>query len=202
MDPAALLESFGYLIIFICIFIECGVLIGLVLPLPSYSLLFVAGVFANSDKLNLLLIILVGALGAIAGYIAGYYTGMKYGRKLFYEKNTGRYFTAQQGRASEKFMKKYGYSTLVISRWLPIMHNIAPLFSGVARTPLAPFMAANVIGAVLWAASTSYAGYYFGQVVPNAQYYIIPFVFAVILLMNSPFGKRLAVRLLKKADEQ
>lgn len=201
MDAGALLESFGYIIIFISIFIECGLLLGLVLPLPSFSLLFAAGVFANGDRLNLPLIILVGSLGAIAGYVAGYFTGLKYGRRLFYEKETGKYFTKQQGKAAEKFMKKYGYSTLVLGRWLPILHNIAPLLSGVAKTPFTPFMFANVFGGVAWVASTSYAGFYIGKIVPNAQYYIIPFVLLTVVVINTSYGKRVVARLTKRIEE-
>lgn len=200
MDPGSLLESFGYLVIFLCVFIECGVLLGLILPLPGFSLLFAAGVFAATDRLNLALVILVGSLGAILGYIAGYYTGLKYGRKLLYERETEKYFTAKQGRSAEKFMKKYGYSTLFVSRWLPILHNIAPLLSGVAKTPIVPFMVINVIGGVAWVASTSYAGHYIGRIVPNAQYYIIPVVVVTAIAMNTPVGKRLINRLTTKIE--
>lgn len=201
MDAGALLESFGYLIIFVSVFIECGVLLGLILPLPSFSLLFAAGVFANNGQLNLFLIILVASVAAILGYIAGYFTGLKYGRKLLYERKTERYFTAQQGRAAERFMKRHGYSTLILGRWLPILHNIAPLLSGVSKTPFTPFMIANVVGGVLWAASTSYAGFFVGQIVPNAQYYIIPFVLMTVVIMNTPYGKRIVARLVKKVEE-
>jgi membrane-associated protein len=201
MDAGALLESFGYIIIFISIFIECGVLLGLILPLPSFSLLFAAGVFANTGRLNLLLVILVGSIAAVLGYIAGYYTGFKYGRKLLYEKKTEKYFTEKQGKSAERFMKKHGYSTLVLSRWLPIMHNVAPLLSGVAKTPRTAFMITNVVGAILWTTSSSYAGYYVGQIVPNAQYYILPFVFLTMVIMNTPPGKRIVSRMIKKVEE-
>lgn len=200
MDVQSLLESFGYFLIFLSVFIECGVLIGLVLPLPGFSLLLTAGIFASTGRLDIALIIIVGTSAAILGYIAGYFTGTKYGRKLFYERDTQKYFTAAQGKATEKFMKKYGYSTLVLSRYLPIMHNVAPLLSGVAKTPLLPFMIANVVGGFIWVTSATLLGYYFGQSVPNAQYYIIPFFFITIVLVNSRFGKNLLARITKKVE--
>lgn len=201
MDAGSLLESFGYLIIFVSIFIECGVLLGIILPLPSFSLLFAAGVFVNSDKLSLPIIISVASVAAILGYVAGYFTGLKYGRKLFYERKTDKYFTAEQGKAAERFMKRHGYSTLVASRWLPVMHNLAPLLSGVAKTPFTPFMVVNVVGGVLWAASTTYAGYYIGKIVPNAQYYIIPFIVAGVVIINTPYGKRVTAQLIKRIEK-
>lgn len=196
-----MLESFGYFVIFLSVLIECGILIGLVLPLPGFSLLFAAGVFAATGKLDLFLVILVGTVAATLGYIIGYYTGLKYGRKLLYEKNTEKYFTVKQGKAAEKFMNKHGYSTLIVGRWLPILHNIAPLLSGVAKTPMVPFMLVNIIGGLAWVSSAAYAGYSVGHIVPNAQYYIIPFVLAAAIVINTPYCKRRLLRLTKKIEE-
>lgn len=201
MDAGSLLESFGYFIIFLSIFLECGVLLGLILPLPSFSLLFLAGVFATTDKLDLMSVIIVGSLGAIAGYIVGYYTGLKYGRKLFYEKETKKYFTEKQGKSAERFMKKYGYSTLIIGRWLPVIHSVAPIFSGIAKTRLMPFMIANVVGGFIWVASSTYLGYYLGKVVPNAQYYVLPFIIVGAIAFNTPLGKRIVGRITKRIEE-
>jgi membrane-associated protein len=200
MDAQSLLESFGYFIVFICVFIECGVLLGLVLPLPGFSLLFTAGVLASANQMSLAGIIIIGSLAAILGYIAGYFTGSRYGRRLLYEKVTEKYFTAAQGRAAERFMGRHGYSTLVIGRFLPIMHNVAPLLSGIARTPFIRFMIANVLGGILWVSSSTLMGYYIGKAVPNAQYYLIPFVVLTIVIFNSPYGKRLLARATKKIE--
>lgn len=200
MDVQSLLESFGYLIIFLSVFIECGVLIGLVLPLPGFSLLFTAGVFAAAGKMDEVAIIIVGSLAAIAGYIVGYYTGLKYGRKLFYEKATSKYFTKSQGLATEKFMKKYGYSALIIGRFLPIAHNILPLLSGVAKTPLIPFMFVNLVGGVIWVSVSTLLGFYIGQAVPSPQYFVLFFVFLTIVFANTSYGKKLLVNITKKIE--
>lgn len=200
MDVQSLLESFGYLVIFVSVFIECGVLLGLVLPLPGFSLLFAAGVFAAAGRMDEVAIILIGSLAAVAGYIVGYFTGSKYGRKLFYEKSTSKYFTKQQGLAMERFMKKYGYSALFLGRFLPIAHNIVPLLSGVAKTPLIPFMLVNIAGGITWVASSTLLGFYIGQSVPNAQYLVLPFVIATIIFTNSPFGKKFLVGITKRIE--
>lgn len=200
MDAQSLLESFGYLVIFLCVFIECGVLLGLVLPLPGFSLLFTAGVFAAAGQMNEITVMVIGSLAAILGYVAGYYTGFKYGRRLFYEKNTEKYFTPRQGKATESFMKKYGYGTLVIGRFLPIVHNVIPLLSGVAKTPLLPFMVANIMGGILWVVVSTLLGFYIGQAVPNAQNYVIALVIATVIFVNTPYGKRFWTRIGRKIE--
>lgn len=192
MDTQELLESVGYIGIFVSVFIECGFILGLVLPLPGFSLLFTASVFAANNKMDLSTIIITGIAAAILGYISGYLTGKRYGRKLFYEKNTKKYFTPKQGEQTERFMKKYGYSTLIIGRFLPVMHSLAPLLSGVAKTPFGPFMLVNVIGAVAWTLTACMSGYYLGQSVPYAQYLAVPFVVLLTFFVNSRHGRSLA----------
>lgn len=201
METQSLLESFGYLMIFISIFIESGVILGLFLPLPSFSLLFTAGVFAASDKMDLAAIMIVGTLGAVIGYVVGYYTGAHYGRKLFYEKVTTKYFTHKQGLAIEKFMKKWGYLTLIVGRFLPAVHNAAPLLSGVSKSPFIPFMIMNIVGGALWVVVSTLLGFYIGQATPHAQYYVIPFVLLTIIVVNSPIGKRILARITRKIEE-
>lgn len=200
MDSQTLLESFGYLVIFVSVFIECGVLLGLVLPLPGFSLLFTAGVLSAAGTMDEVAVIIVGTSAAIAGYIVGYYTGFKYGRKLFYEKTTGKYFTKKQGLATERFMKKYGYSALILGRFLPIAHNVVPLFSGVAKTPKVPFMLANVIGGFIWVASCTLLGFFVGESLPNAQYYIIFFVIVTVIFANTSYSKKILMQITSKIE--
>lgn len=191
MDTQSLLESLGYIGIFVSVFIECGFILGLILPLPGFSLLFTASVFAANNKMDLSTIIVVGITAAILGYISGYLTGRRYGRKLFFERSTKKYFTPKQGEQTERFMKKYGYSTLIIGRFLPVMHSLAPLLSGVAKTPFAQFMLVNVIGAVAWTLTACMSGYYLGQSVPHAQYLAIPFMVLLTFFINSHRGRSL-----------
>lgn len=191
MDVQSLIETFGYVAIFTCVFIECGFFLGLILPLPGFSILFTASVFAASGQLDLSTIVTTGIIAAILGYISGYLTGRYYGRKLLYEKSTKRFFTEKQGKQTERFMKRYGYSTLIIGRFLPVMHSLAPILSGIARMPILPFMAANVSGGIIWVMAASYSGYYLGQSVPYAQYLAIPFVVAIAVFLHSKAGRRL-----------
>jgi membrane-associated protein len=200
MGADSLLESLGYLGIFISVFIECGVPLGLILPLPGWTLLFSAGVLAASDILDVPTILAVGILAAILGYIAGYFTGYKYGRKLFFEKPTKKYFTADQGRKTEKFMQKYGRITLVAGRFLAIVHNLAPILSGVAKTPFLSFMILNVIGAVLWVFSGVFLGFFIGRQVPNAPYYVIPLVIIFMIAINTRPGHRLINKISKRLE--
>lgn len=200
MSADSILESLGYFGIFLCVFIECGVPLGLILPLPGWTLLFSAGVLAAGGILDIPIILAVGMAGAILGYMAGYYTGYRYGRRLFFEKENKKYFTAEQGKRTENFMKKYGPVTLIAGRFLPIVHNLAPILSGVAKTPLLSFIILGVIGAVLWVFSGVFLGYYIGQQVPNAHYYVIPIVIVFMIAINTRPGRKMINKMFKKLE--
>lgn len=200
MDPQTFLESVGLIGIFLAVFIESGVPLGIVLPLPGFSLLFTAGVFATTGRLELELVLITGIIAASLGYIVGYFVGKKYGRKLFYELETKKYFTAAQGEKAEKFMSRFGYSTLIIGRYLFMINNLAPILAGIANMRFVYFMIANVAGATIWASVAVFSGFYMGQNLPNAEYYIIPVVVAGLVFANSKYGKRILAKVSEKIE--
>ena len=198
MDLQGFFESIGYLGVFISVFIESGVIFGLVLPLPGFSLVFTVSVLASTTgKFNLLAVIITSVVAAVLGYMVGYETGRRYGPKLF-AKGHSKFFTPEQAQKTKKFMKKYGYPTLVIGRFLPFMHSVTPLLSGFARTPYIPFTLLNIIGAVLWTLSASLLGYFLGESVPHAEFLALPGIILVVLIANTKPVKKL----LKKLDEK
>ena len=81
LDPSALVKDFGYLGIFITLFLESGIPFGFFLP--GDSLLFTAGLLASQHYLNIAGIIVISVAAAILGNNAGYYTGKRFGRRLF-----------------------------------------------------------------------------------------------------------------------
>ncbi len=200
MDVKQIIESVGYIGVFLSVFLESGVIIAVVLPLPGMSLMFTAGVFAATGKLNLFILIGVALAAAILGYIFGYFTGHRYGHKLFSGRNR-KYFTPQQYRKVKKFMARYGYLTLIFGRFLPFIHTMAPILSGIAKTPLHGFMIANVIGGTAWVLFATLLGYFLGTTVPHAEYIALPFILLLILILNTPPGKKLVRRLTTKFDQ-
>ncbi len=200
MDITGILQSVGYIGIFLCVLIESGIIFGLLVPLPGFSLLFTAGVFAANDRLNIYLVLSSGLLGAILGYVIGYITGRRYGRRLFYQYRNQKYFTASQGERIEKFMQKHGYTTLFVGRFMPIIHTVAPIFSGIAKTSIGPFMIINLLGAIAWVCSATFFGYFIGNSLPGAQYYVLLFVLILVAALNTTFARNYIKRLLAKIE--
>ena len=200
MDAQSIFQSLGYAGIFLSVFIECGVPLGLIVPLPGYSLLFAAGVLCANGSLDIRVVIITGIIAAISGYIVGYIIGYKYGRKLFFGKHHKKYFTESQGRKTEKFMKRFGYLTLIFGRFLAFVHNLAPILGGFAKTPFWSFMIANVVGAIIWVFSAVFLGFYLGHTIPHAEYYIVALVIGLVIFSNTSQGKRLVKKVMAKIE--
>jgi membrane-associated protein len=161
----ALLTQYGtwlYVILFLVIFAETGLI---VTPfLPGDSLLFVAGALAASSAgafdINVLMAVLVVA--AILGDAVNYRVGRWAGPKVFRWEDS-RFFSRAAFDKAHAFYEKHGGKTIVIARFLPLVRTYVPFVAGVAEMTPARFTLFNVAGGILWVVSLCMAGYWFGN---------------------------------------
>ena len=161
-----LLRDFGpwiYLILFLIIFSETGLV---VTPfLPGDSLLFAAGALAavdTSGTLSASVLSLTLIIAAVAGNTTNYHIGRWIGPAAFNGKI--RFLKVQYLRRTEAFFLKYGSMTIVSSRFVPILRTCAPFVAGIGRMPYARFQAYNVIGGSAWVLLMTWAGFFFGNI--------------------------------------
>ena len=183
LDTTTIIQAGGYAAIFAILFGETGVLIGFFLP--GDSLLFTAGFLASSGHLNIIVLIIISFFAAVFGDTLGYALGKKYGHKIF-KRQDSFFFHQDHITKAEKFYTKHGGKTIIFARFLPVIRTAAPIFAGVGKMPYGRFVAYNLIGATLWTVSLSLFGYYLGKVIPNADRYVLPIIFGVIILSVFP----------------
>ncbi|MFH1044424.1 MAG: DedA family protein [Pseudomonadota bacterium] len=161
---ADLLAQYGvwvYLILFLIVFCETGLV---VTPfLPGDSLLFVAGALASSGQLDLATLNALLIAAAVLGNSANYWIGRYFGPKVFAWEDS-RFFNRAAFNKAHAFYERHGGKTIVITRFLPILRTFAPFVAGVAQMTHARFQPYNVAGGVLWVASLTLAGYWFGNI--------------------------------------
>lgn len=153
-----------YLIIFLIIFVETGVVI---LPfLPGDSLLFAAGMLAaQPNELNIALLIFLLLIAAISGDSLNYSIGKHFGMRIAHMKLFGKQMiTDAQLHKTHSFYEKYGSKTIVIARFVPIVRTLAPFVGGIGRMNYKTFLTYNVIGAFLWIGGITLAGYFLGNI--------------------------------------
>ena len=150
-----------YLLLFLVIFAETGLV---VFPfLPGDSILFIAGTVVASAGLDIHVLVLILTAAAILGDTVNYSIGHYIGPRVF-DKPDSRWFKQEHLRRTQAFYDRYGGFTIIVARFVPIIRTFAPFLAGVAGMSYRRFLSFNVIGGVAWIASLCYAGYLFGNV--------------------------------------
>ena len=150
-----------YLILFLIIFAETGLV---VFPfLPGDSILFIAGTVVATADLNVHLLVVVLIAAAILGDSVNYSIGHFIGPRAF-DRPDSRWFKQEHLRRTQAFYDRYGGVTIIIGRFVPIIRTFAPFLAGVAGMTYMRFLSYNVIGGIAWISSLVYAGYLFGNI--------------------------------------
>ena len=181
---STIFQSYGlwtYLILFLIIFLETGLVVTPLLP--GDSLLFAAGTFAALGALDVTWLLVLLSIAAIAGDTANYWIGAYIGPKVFHKEKV-RFLNREYLDRTHRFYEKYGGKTIVIARFIPIIRTFAPFVAGIGSMTYWRFIGYNVIGGVAWIAACIFAGYYFGNlpvVRKNFSLVIVAIVFISIL---------------------
>ncbi|MES2527416.1 MAG: DedA family protein [Bdellovibrionota bacterium] len=165
-----------YLILFLIIFCETGLV---VTPfLPGDSLLFALGALAALENgLNLWVLLLSLTAAGIIGDTVNYHLGKKLGAKVF-DKDS-RFFKKKHLADTQAFYARWGSLTIIAARFAPFARTFAPFVAGIGSMNYKKFLSYNVIGAILWVFTFILAGYFFGNLpVVKRNFHII--IFGVI----------------------
>ncbi len=150
--------TFVYIILFLVIFLETGIVVA---PfLPGDSLLFLAGTFAGFGSLNVLPLYLILTIAAILGDSVNYLIGDILGAKII-EKNLVK---EEYIEKTKNFYEKYGNKTRVLSRFVPIVRTLAPFIAGIGKMHYGRFLFYNVVGGIAWTTIFIFSGYFFGGI--------------------------------------
>ena len=175
------IQSYGYvtyLILFVIIFCETGLV---VLPfLPGDSLLFAAGAFAAKGDLSVGILYVILCIAAVLGDSVNYEIGSFFGPKIAKQEKT-RFLNKEHVERTHKFYEKYGAKTIIIARFIPIIRTFAPFVAGIGDMGYKKFLQFNVIGGVAWISICLFGGYWFGNIPIVKQNFTIVIVGIVII---------------------
>jgi len=175
-----LIATYGvitYVILFLIIFAETGLV---VTPfLPGDSLLFTAGALAALGSFNIFLLFAVLLAAAIAGDTVNYKIGAIIGPKVYTKEN--RFIKKEHLMKTHAFYEKHGGKTIIFARFLPIIRTFAPFVAGVGTMNYSKFIVYNITGAGLWVAAFTFMGYFFGNI-PFVKEHFSFIVLAIFLI--------------------
>ncbi|WP_207432592.1 DedA family protein [Sabulibacter ruber] len=185
-SPENMIRYGGLTLILIVVFVETGLLIGLVIP-GGDSLLLTTGLLAGADVLTIPLAGLLASMTAagIAGDLLGYSIGKKMGKKLYKKQDTW-YFKRKHLERAQKFYKEKGKLAIVMGKFVPVVRTFNPLLAGVTGMSLGRFLILSSIGTALWICSLVLASYYLGRQFPQLKEYLHYAIPVIIFLSVLP----------------
>ncbi|MCC6702510.1 MAG: VTT domain-containing protein [Fluviicola sp.] len=194
LDFEWIVEQYGtaiYIVLFLVIFIETGLVI---MPfLPGDSLLFTAGLFAASGDLSLTILLSSLVFAAILGDNINYWVGRKVGLSVFNWKIRGRQLVKSSYlEKTEAFFEKRGVFAIIMARFVPIVRTFTPFAAGVGKMNYRKFLMFDILGGFLWIFMLTLAGYFLGNIKwirDNNEKVVLIIVFVSVLPMIISFVK-------------
>ena len=153
----------AYIVLFLIIFLETGLI---VFPfLPGDGLLFSAGVIAASSKLNILLLVPILIMAAIAGNYFNYEIGKMIGNKIEHTHNRFvQKYLVKSIIQTRKFYEKYGKRSIIIGRFFPVIRTYIPFLAGTVKFDYPEFGRYTMIGSMMWVSFFTFTGYFLGGI--------------------------------------
>jgi membrane-associated protein len=175
--------AWTYLLLFVVVFLETGVV---VTPfLPGDSLLFAAGAFAAAGSLEVGWVFGLLFVAAVLGDTVNYRIGYSVGPRAFHGQN--RFFKREHLDRTHQFYERHGGKTIVIARFIPIIRTFAPFVAGIGRMSYGQFVVYNIGGGLLWTVLFVFGGYYFGNLQVVKRHFTLV-ILAIIIISVLPAG--------------
>ena len=188
LDANSVVSTLGLIGVLGIIFMETGLLIGLVFP--GGEVVFLAGIAASGSgaaalgdaKISTPLLFTLAPIAAIVGGEVGYWFGKKYGR-AFFDRPDSRFFNQKMVTTIEKWLGKYGpRKALVFGRFIPFARTLINPVCGVANLDRRLFSTWNAIGAIIWTQVAMGIGYFLGDVFEEQGHYLLMGIVGLIVI--------------------
>lgn len=182
---AVIVQNYGiwvYLILFVFVFCETGLV---VVPfLPGDSLIFAAGALAAKGIMDIKLVYVIFACAAILGDTVNFEIGRFIGPKIFGQEKIS-FLKKEYLDKTKNFYDRHGGKTIIIARFIPIVRTFAPFVAGIGEMKYFKFISYNFIGGLLWVSLFVFAGFYFGNM-PAVKNNFTIVIFAIIFISILP----------------
>lgn len=172
----AFLRDYGYLAVFLGVFLE-----SFGLPLPGESLVISSALVAAQGDYRitplLAVIWLAAVLGDNLGYLAGHFAGrrlvLRYGAKVGITE-------ARFARVEASFIR-FGAAVVLFARFFVLLRQLNGLTAGTLSMPWWRFLLYNAVGAALWSAVWGLGVYLIGHDIPHILTWAQRFGYAVVI---------------------
>ncbi|MFN8188679.1 MAG: DedA family protein [Gaiellales bacterium] len=158
-DAGPELGAWTYAIVGVMAFLETGTFLGLLVP-GEAAMLF-GGFVAGSGAIDLVTLLAVVWVAAVAGDVLGYWLGRRLGRSFLLRHGPRVGITPERIVWSEAFFDRHGRKAILIGRFLGVVRTVAPFLAGASRMPFRAFLPVDIVAAGLWSLTFTLLGYLF-----------------------------------------
>lgn len=176
--------SWTYVLLFLIIFCETGIIFTAILP--GDSLLFAAGALTAhaTDFLNVHALFILLVIASASGNSLNYLIGKWLGPRVF-RSNQSWLFNQKHMDHAHRFYERYGGKTIIIARFIPIIRTFAPFLAGIGYMTYQQFLFYSFIGAFLWIGVLVYGSFLFGNI-PIVKEHFSLVILAIVTLSILP----------------
>jgi len=186
---APVLDNYGYLAVGGLLFLEdFGV------PAPGETILIAAAVYAGAGQLNIVAVVLIGFVAAVAGDNVGFAIGRFGGRALVLRFGRYVFLTEDRLAKAEAFFTRHGGKVVTIARFVEGLRQANGIVAGLAGMAWLRFLGFNALGAALWVATWSAVGFFAGNnltvLYDQLRRYELYLLIAVAVVVFALIGRR------------
>jgi membrane protein DedA with SNARE-associated domain len=146
---------------------------------PSETSVILAGVLASTGDLNLILVILFAAAGAVVGDNGSYWIGRTVGHRF-----VERFFKGERKKQvdwAHRQVEQRGGCLIIIGRFIPGGRIVVTLSCGMLEMPWRRFLSFDVVAGLVWATYAAMLGYVGGHAFEENPFRGFLLAFAVAL---------------------
>lgn len=166
--------------------LDCSLLVGLLVPADAVVLVAAGLLPTWGDRIALTVAVVVGSLaGELLGYLLGRAAGSRIRRGW-----AGRKLGQERWRKAETYLDGRGARSLVVVRFIAVVHSLAPIVAGSVGMPLRRFLAWSTVGSTVWAVTFVSIGATAGAAFGDSAIFVPVFMLSLLSLVASVVSAR------------
>jgi undecaprenyl-diphosphatase len=158
-DLGQALGPWTYLLVGVMAFLETGAFVGLLAP--GETVILVGGVVAGQGEIDVIVLIAIIWVCAVAGDMTSFFVGRRLGRGFLVKHGPKVQITEERIEQTEAFFAKHGGKAIFLGRFVGLIRAVAPFLAGSSGMPLRRFAPYDILGAGLWGTTFALLGFFF-----------------------------------------
>lgn len=157
------------------------------IPIPSELIMPFSGFLVSQGHFNLLLLVIVGALGNLFGSLISYAIALAVGKPLIGYLKRIPFFSDDYEKA-ERFFSKHGSASVFWGRMIPVIRTFISFPAGIFRVPIGKFSFLTFSGSFLWSGFMALVGFYLGENWMVLEGYFRKFDYLIVIIIVVVLG--------------